>query len=573
MAFGWSRFPDEPPSSLGRWALRWRWALVGASVTAVAGGIVLWLWVWPRLERRADDRALNRAQAYLAQRDYRRAQLTLEQVVQVSPRNFGARRRLADFYLQSGSTRALQVWREVAALEPANDANWLGWAAAALHFGAIDEGRQALAHVSDAGRGLADYHRYAAGLALAVGDKATLLRELKALARIDPASHRLQFNALAVGLLSPDAAEAESARQQMIELARGGPMQIRATLALMRLAEARNPHTQFAALTAALLTAAAPAAPGAGALVAHMVRQPAPEAVDVVALGQWLNAHGFARESAAWIDGLDPAVAADPAVRRVRADNAAALKDWDRLAALLRAGAWGPMPPEAVDLAFAARRQRIAADGGNPGRTWDGALDQSEKSRPALNALLRLAREFGWREQEERTLLRIVAGNPREVPAWTALVTAAVARGDTAKCLEYYRSWVRAMPDYKPARAQLVLLSVIAGRFDPEARTQADSADLQSEPAVVAALSLVRQRQGVADATDSLAALPRSALAPARTALAAGAAFAFAGMRSRSEALLALVDGAALLPEEAALLTAATQRNAAGEASATGKAP
>lgn len=209
--FPWSRFPDaagEKPPNRRLW-----WILAGSLGGLV--GVVLFIWLvgWPRLQRRLEARDLRQVEEYIAQKDYRRAQLSLEQAAQVNPRNFAARRRLADFYMQAGSLQSLTTWRELVEVEPENDANRLGWANAALHFGALPVAREALAGVSATGRATADYHRVAAGVALAAGDKNTLLRELKALAQTDPASVRLHFNAVAVAMLGADADEAAEARR------------------------------------------------------------------------------------------------------------------------------------------------------------------------------------------------------------------------------------------------------------------------------------------------------------------------------------------------------------------------
>lgn len=520
--------------------------------------------------RRVEARNLRQIETFIATKDYRSAQLALEQAVQVHPKNVEARRRLADFFTQAGSPQALTVWRELVELQPDRDDDRIAWAGAALHFGALDAAREALDGVSANGRTLADYHRVAAGLALATGDKNGLAQELAALAQSDPASPRLKFNAAAIAMLSADPAESAAARATLFELARGEPLRIRATLALLRVAAVREGAKDFGPLARQLLPEAKTG--GLEALVAHMQSQPKPEPNDAAPLAQWLIEYGMADDAARWLDALKPAVREALPVRRVRADCALALKDWTTLQAELLAGAWGPIPSNALELAFTAQRQHDQGDKPEAAKTWELALDAADKSRPALEGLVRLSREFGWVEKQNRALYRVVSLYPREIETWNKLVQRATLAGETDRVFEYFHKWVRAMPDYTPARRQLVLLGVLLGRIDPEIRRQIDSIDLSADPAVIVARSWLDWRKGNAQAAvEAMENLDTAEMKETRLAMMAATILADAGEIARATLLLQLVKADALLPEEREIWQQTTAKLL--KASRLGKAP
>src|SRR5687768_1127312 len=98
---------------------RRRWLLGGLAVAVLLVVLVVGAYHFGR--RWLEDRTRTRVQAHLEQQDYRRAQLTLEQAVQISPSSITARRALAEFYEAANSPLAVSRWREVVALAPNDD--------------------------------------------------------------------------------------------------------------------------------------------------------------------------------------------------------------------------------------------------------------------------------------------------------------------------------------------------------------------------------------------------------------------------------------------------------------------
>src|SRR5471032_3286927 len=233
----WSRFPDlgdveeEAKASPVRWRL---WLGIAAGVLALL--VVAAVWLAPKFERQLAEKSLRQAQEMLRLQDYRRAQLMLEQAVQTNPGDAESRRQLARFYEDIGSPRALPSWRELVRLTPGDDTNEIGLALCALRLGDLASAREAAEAVSGVGRATVEYHRLAAGIALKAGNQVVLDSEIAELATLEPDNARAQFNHAAVELASAQPTLAEAARQELMTLARGKPLRIRATLELMRVA-------------------------------------------------------------------------------------------------------------------------------------------------------------------------------------------------------------------------------------------------------------------------------------------------------------------------------------------------
>lgn len=618
----WSRFPgdeDYAPERAKRRRVRLAW---------IAGGVVVLLALvvfvgWPRVQTWSAERALRRANEAITFKDYKQAQLLLEQVVQLHPKHHEARRQLADFYARGKSPESLRQWKEVARLEPENDANWFGLANAALQFGDLPLARTALEGVSRNAKTGVDYKRYAAGIALAAGDRNALAEALAGMAALDPSNVRLQFDSAALALLSKTPSEAAVGRARMEALARGETLRIRATLALLRVTQARkqpqpaprgtsavgsaNAGATPAAVTTAVAattsvavadevaqaifdsgkstaSASSAAVPAAAtrtsaaaeltsidALIVHMKAQPAPNAVDAADLARWLLENGRTQEASNWFTTLPAAILADPTVLQLRAATAVRLRDWAVLETTLLAGAWGVLPAGMAEAAFDAQARFALADNDGATALWGQALDRAGTSRGAQQVLLRLANEFRWQAGVERTLVKILALQPRDNALWDALVTTAEARGGAADALEYYDNWVQAVPENVLARAREALLAVILNDVDTRTRETLTDPALQSQSpaALVAARALRYWKLGDKTlARETLQKLPPASTLTdskeARVVLVGGYLWAELGDAARSQTYLYDVekDPAVLkLAEERKLLDAARVRN------------
>lgn len=548
---------DEPAEvRLQRIRRRRQWYVGGAVVLlfAAGGGVAVYRFGGRWLE----NRTRARVQSHLEQQDYRSAQLTLEQAVQVSPHSLTARRALAEFYEAAHSPLAVGRWREVAALAPQDDEIRLKLAAAALRLESASAARAVLAEVSPAGKKLLSYHQVAAGIALAEDNAAELQEHLTALAALEPDNPRTKIGLASLRLRSRDPAVVAGARAELERIARGENQRIHATLALLLAIPRDDPGNALRELARAILPKGAwrPGVSEMFALIEHMKAEPRASPEDAAALLEWMVAKGQAREGLLWLSTQRVAVHGEPAVLAACASAAVQLRDWRLLRQLLLDGAWGRISSEGIELAFAARVQRERASIGNAKETFADAIEVASSSLPTLKVLNRLCAIWGWPEESERVLTRVVRDFPREQSAWLELLAKAAATEKSARYGEIARRRAQALPADPAAQAFHVYAAVLTGQDDSEIR-QAALAALSREDALAEELAaglLLRWREkavgkAIAALTSrQVATLTRSA----KGALIYGAALTAAGEDGAS--FLNRVRGLPLLPEERALL-------------------
>lgn len=559
----WSRFPDPIDHQDKGWkkarARKLMW--VGAAVGVVILGLIgLWQWGYRKIEARS----LHRAEAYIAARDFRSAQLTLEQAVQVNPDNQDAKRALAEFYTQLFPAQALPLWEQLFAEDPASDVFALGLSRTALLLKKYDVVRRALEGVSNEGRGKAVYKRHRAALALATKDSPELTRQLGDLAALEPENARMQYNAAAAAAHSSDPAQASSARAKLVELAKGEQMRARATLQLLQLAAASKNYQEEVRLLAAEILSGHTfvRTPGLFELAEYMKEQTSPAPEDAGDLIEWMAGLEWSREAFLWAEELPAGTQKSPPVRRALAECAVRMKDWTRLHEQLQAGAWGRQPEGLLDLAFAARVQQDGAGRARALDTWTDAVNIAAKgkSRAGFDALERLASSWRWGEALETVLWRAHEIIPGETKYYGRLAALAEGRGDSTKLDKIYRDWTDALPDDRYAWASRLYLGVLRGGLDGHARSKAGElikrADLLPEEAMIWAWAEVGSGSlepgaaldRIATLTPKIRLRPRAALLHAELSLRAGR------VEQAAESWRAAASLPSKLPEERAWL-------------------
>lgn len=510
-----------------------------------------------------ENRTRSRVGAYIEQQDYRRVQLTLEQAVQVSPHSLAARRALAEFYEVAGSPLAVDRWEDAVNLAPRDDELRFRYASVALRLQGAPAARKALEGASEEGRKSIGYHRVAAGIALAEGSAAELERHLTALSVLEPENPRTKIVLAGLRLRSSDPAAAGAARTQLEEMARSGTLRIHPTLTLLS-AVPGSDEAAVRSLATKILphVKLGPGTSGRTALLEHMKAEKEPSAEDAAALVDWMTARGLAREALVWIGTQGGSLQKAPPLLSARAAAAAQLRDWPLLRQLLVEGAWGRLLPDGVELAFAARLQRERAGLENARATFGDAIEVAAPSLPTLKALDRLCALWGWPEESERVLMRLVHDYPREETAWTQLLAKAQATGKSARYWDLIRRRALVFPGDAAIQATRTYVAVVTGQDDPDAMKAAQTALARTEaPAEeLAAGLLLRWRQK--SAREALAGLSAPQIErltqSSRGALIYGAALAADGKDSRE--VLAKVKAGELLPEEQALLSRAGAR-------------
>ncbi len=503
--------------------------------------------------------------------------LTLEQLSRLHPAKLEVRQRLATFYERAGQREAVNVWQEALALAPDQPEVKIGLARAAIRFGDLPTARKILSGFEPTDALRAEFHRLKAALALLDRDPVAQEKHLAALRELAPDDVRVRLNLAVLRLNGGEPLKTAEARNGLLELARGDRVRIRAIVELLNDVARRWPQPS-PARSAALRQLAENLAPARGPLLelpsqvdhidrllAYAMMQSAPTAEDAVALANWMSSNEHTQAALEWLDSLPEALRQTAIVKTAVAEFVVRAQDWPRLQTLLREGAWGAVPAEAVEQAFRAHRQSAAATRSGVTQAWSAALQATQGSPPALRMLLRLSELWQWPAERRQTLLAIARTLPHETWAWRQLLADALSRNDSDQVWQIYQDWRRALPGESLVRVEAAIMGFLLGR-----RPVPDTAETAgyTGPAVRAggtvahALALWRAgRSG--EAATALDGLPRADFDEPRYALARAIVLSAAGRAAESEDQIRRLDGAFFLPEENELLVAARARNRA----------
>lgn len=502
--------------------------------------------------------------------------LLWEQLNRLHPTNHELRRQLAAFYERAGQAESVVVWREAVELDPQNPTGKLGLARAAVRFGDRPTARQALeGFVADAGTAV-EYHRLRAGLAFLERDTVAQEEHLTALEKLIPGDLKVRLNLALLHLRSPQGAQAAEARQTLVNLARGSELRIRAVVELLSDVARRWPQPA-PERDAALRSLAEELTPARGPrvelpsrvdqidrLVTFAMSQPNPTAEDAVSLANWMSLNGHTEAALQWVDSLSAEIVRAPLVRTMLAEFAVRVRDWPRLQALLRDGAWGPVPAEAVEQAFRIHRQSPDKSRSGAATGWSTAIEAARGSPPGLKLLLRLTELWDWPAERRQVLVTIARTMPRETWVWRQLLSDSLGRDDSDQVWQAYQDWRMALPGEPLVQIEAAIMGYLLGRRPvPDAIETAGYVQRQpgnAGAAVAHALALWRGGR-VTEAALALDGVSRADFKESRYALARGIILAEAGRAAESEELLARLAGERLLPEERTLLEAARTRN------------
>lgn len=561
----------EQASALYRKRLKY----IGLSLLVMLGlGGLGWWVIWPKVRVWQQNRGLAEAESYERHGDYRRALLALEQTIQLYPQNLEAKRRLADFLERLGQRQAIEVWKGLALTAPEDPRHLLGLAKAALRFGDVRMAQEALDRVRKAGQVNADYHRLSAGVALVARDNVALEAALTELVKAEPSNLRIQLNLAIVMIHTDDPAKVEQGRAKLVELAASDSLRIRAVVELLNDMARRWPRPSiervaaFEVLARTLTPARGPRLDGSKQddpverLLAFAMRQPAPVPEDAGALLSWMILNGRAAAGFEWLESLPAETRQSPVLTAAGSEAALQIQDWPRLRQLLLAGAWGNVPPGAINAAFALRDNRR---GGQTDRTqWNAVVDACQTSLPSLRAILRLTEAWRWPDEQRQVLFAITRAFAAETWAWRQLISMALAQGDADQVWQIYQRWSRAVPGDFIVQVETAIMGNLLqqkGAPGPVATTELMRMQANNAGATVAhALALWRARR-TEEAVTLLGNLSPTAFAEPRYAMAYGLILADAGRARESERFLDRASVERLLPAELLFVEQARARN------------
>lgn len=422
-----------------------RWVLIGGLIIMLAAA---WLSYDP-LKRRyktwKQQRALAQARDFMAQQDFPRAKLALDVALTAVPGATHALQVAADLLEQVGSPEVMVLRRRLVQLQPDSLEPRVALIDSALRFRDINAARDAIRELPDAQRDRPEALKAMLAYAMATDNRPIADALYDRLKQLEPDNDRLKVMHALLRLKNSKPATLAAAREELEGYLKDPRHALFIRREMMLAAMQRNDRDDARRLAA--LIAADPQATLADRLhdanfalnvdkrpfaevFANLAPHAAGQPADAAELVRWTVLVGQHERGAAWLETLPPAVRDDAALLPVRAEVASARGDWDRMADLLEAGAWGPVDRDAIRLAFSAR---LAADRNNPTlqrQIWDEALTAAGRSQAGLTLLYRLSGIWRWEEPGERALWAMVRNFPLQAWAHQTLFNVYRQRGD-----------------------------------------------------------------------------------------------------------------------------------------------
>lgn len=547
----------------------------------IAGGIVIFK--FPALQNRYRDwkhgNSLDQAKKFAAAKDYPNAELAINNAFKRDPGNSEVCRLAADLMEQTGNNQAVMMRKRVVALAPREVARRYELVRTALRFGDRLAAREAIEGLDASEQSSPEYRRATAALALANGQKERAAAILQNIAGLPPEDVAARLERAFIVLRKAGPAEADAARRELLELAAREDTQ---ALALRELTlDAGRRREMSKSLEFAEKLVAAPKALFSDKILLANVRlaigqtsleaQLAPLQTEALAqpdniptLVSWLLSVDQASVALAWLESLPSAQQESSEILTARANCQMALNAWPEATVLIKRGAFGPVPPDAIQLALAAR---VLQDKDRPElqvSLWSEAIRATADNLDGLLVLNRLSASWSLAVENRATLLRIAERFPDQNWAHQALVQEYYQQKDTAGLRTVFRLWDKAQPGNPYVEGNRLFLELLTDPSAQAASLAADALRLRdrdpTNPFAVTNYALALWWQG--RATEALAALEtlsKDQLLEARRSLYHGLFLASLGHVNDTTFALGRVDANTLLPEEQELLRQARE--------------
>lgn len=432
---------------ISRRQLWWRRGLLLALALL---GVGAWFGYRPAVnyyKRSKQQRALAQAREFIAQRDAPNAQLALEVALTAGPGNLDIMRTAAAMLEQVNAPQAMRLRRTVARSRPDSVEDAAALVFCCLRFRDVNAAKDALSAFSPAFANHPTALRAALAFAVHTDDVPVIDFIYSQLKAHFPNDDDLVISQALLHLKHPQPETRTAARRTLESLAATKPLQaLRIHRELAGFALATRDYTE-ARTRFARVIAHPEATLGDRLQLANLdvlvAKQPFEQVftplaatagrneTDAAQFVQWLLVQRRATEADRWLATLPKATREHRALRSLEADIAAQLQDWDRFAALLGTGAWGPISKETLRLVGAAQ---AISDRDRPAlrrETWDLALQSAGGHLGTLSALQRIASTWRWETEIERTLWSIVRGFPDQTWAHQTLFDHYAAKKDT----------------------------------------------------------------------------------------------------------------------------------------------
>jgi tetratricopeptide (TPR) repeat protein len=457
-------------------------------------------------------------------------------------------------------------WRERIMKLTGSTAARIAYASTAVNFGKYALAKSALDQVPEADRQSVDFQAAAGALALDSGDFAAAEAFFAKAVELDPnnAAHRLALAKAQLG--SNDFFKQESGRKLLTELTKVEAFRLGAQRELVAsylgsgepqaaLRECRTlvgyPDHAFPddlQLLQLLLDTGDSGFPNA---LAAAKQKAATSAKKAAALLVWMGNAGLAREGLNWVMKEAPEVGKMPGLEPGLAGCYLVLGDWPKLLNATVTEGW--RDAEYARHAYRARACREQNLDGFADTEWQAAINAATNQSSSLAWLARMAKDWKWPGEEERTLWALINSFPKTTWAIERLYQRYLQEKNTLGIRRVAEHLLKLDPTNEKAQNDFAMASVLLDHGADQAREMASSLHRKhpDNVAYASTYAFTLLAAGQANrALEILETLPPAELETPAVAAYYGIALAAADAPEKARHFLGLAREATFLPEE-----------------------
>jgi len=523
-----------------------------------------------------ERRLIRVARIYLDQDKQPELRLVLESVLTLNPNNIDAFRISAQSFLKQGNTRAALPWlRRAAELAPQRLDDQIALADASLAIysngSRNKEAEKVVTDMESLARGRADYQDLAGRVFQSQGKLAEAESHYAEAVRLAPGNATYRLHLGITHLASKDGDVRAAARGDVESLSRDSASRAIALRALVvdAVKSIRNDHALvmaaeldglpqrvFSDRLMYLEILHMQGSPDFQTRLAETEKEAEQKPEEILPLLYWMNGNSLALLAKDWVERLPREKTVAIPIRLEIARSYASFGDWKRLRFFLANEKWNDF--DFMRLAYLARCNReLESSDASSKSSWAEALNSTSSNGESLITLARMALEWHWESEATEALWQAVSKSKRSNEALQALCQYYFARRNTEGLYRAYTLMIDRNPGDPSVRNNFAVFCLILDRNKDRAlglaRELHEKDPANSIYASTYALGLYCTGQ-IAQALEVMQALKPEALQEPSVAAYYSGILAAAGREEEAKTYRERARGAALLPEEAAVL-------------------
>ena len=516
---------------------------------------------------------MERAAAFLAEGDFKRAIMNASSALDANPVEVGAIRIIAKALDAFESPTAANWLSRLDSLQPGDTETTVAWALASLRIGDVASAEQILRTMKADQQETARFHFAAAKIAMAKRDTAGAAKHWAEACRLKPDDEGCRLALATIRLGSKRADEYQSAVDILSEIGRKPPKSLEALRALLGDALQRQEWKRAAGLADALVAdpgagfddklrrLATLRAMKAGAASGYLIelRDGALAKPDeLYLLLMWMTQHDLSLMVSDWARTFRPDVITTPPTCVAVADAYVRTFEWEKLRDFLDGRAWGDL--DYLRRTFLARALDRLGEGALSAQEWKDALSAARSREDGRRRLERMAKavlNWKWNQRAEEVMW-ILSSYP-DCPRWVldGLWGLCLERSDTVQLQKI--SGMLSQSDSKSVlfRDNYSFFSLLIRSEDGHPQREAERLFKENpgkaNVAMTLALSLYQQGK-IAEAVALTGSLPPADLGKPQLAFYHSSFLTATGETAKAEEFLPAAQKWKMFPEERALL-------------------